>query len=148
MKGAIRKIALFASTTLFFSACATYEPVEPKEKYPGKIVAKLKVVNPNLREELDRAESEYHASLFLFGIGSVLGGAVGGALVGGTTQNLGGVMVSGEPYRYTVETAESRKIVILNKHSGFSVGDCVAVLVGQETRQISMAYGTQCDGGS
>lgn len=110
--------------------------VEPKDRYPGRILEKVKVVNPNLREELDRAESEYHSSLFLFGLGSVLGGAVGG------------VMVAGEPYRYTVETADSRQIVILHKHSGFAVGDCVAVLNGQENKQASMAYGALCDEGS
>ncbi|WP_125931919.1 hypothetical protein [Thiosocius teredinicola] len=134
-------------STLMFG-CATYEPVEPKDRYPGRIIEKVEKKNPNLKEELREAEVRYRTSLFLFGLGSALGGAIGGSLVGANVDAIGGETISGEPYRYTIEMPDSKKVVILNKHSGFAVGDCVDVLVGKETKQVSMAYGANCDDGS
>lgn len=148
MPSRVARAALTVCIAASIVGCATYEPVEPKDRYPGRIVHKVQVENPDLRKELEKAESEYQASLFLFGLGSVLGGAVGGALVGSSVGNIGGVSVPGEPYRYTIETGDAQKIVVFNKHSGFKVGDCVAVLVGQQTREVSMAYGASCAGDS
>lgn len=142
------KVLISAAIAALMFGCATYEPVEPKDRYPGRIIEKVERKNPNLKEDLREAEIRHKASLFLFGLGGALGGAVGGTLLGANVDSLGGKSVSGEPYRYTIEMAESRKVVILNRHSGFAVGDCVDVLVGKETKQVSMAYGAGCDDGS
>ena len=148
MKGKISTVVITGCALVVLSGCATYEPVEPKDRYPGRIIDKEQIENPNLKQELANAESEYRTSLFLFGVGSVVGGAVGGAIMGAGMGNIGGITIPGEPYRYTIETDDSKKIVILNKHSGFAVGDCVAVLVGKETKEVSMAYGAECEDGS
>ena len=148
MKRKISTVVITGCALVVLSGCATYEPVEPKDRYPGRIIDKEQIENPNLKQELANAEAEYRTSLFLFGVGSVVGGAVGGAIMGAGMGNIGGVTIPGEPYRYTIETDESKKIVILNKHSGFAVGDCVAVLVGKETKEVSMAYGAECEDGS
>ncbi|MCU7846156.1 MAG: hypothetical protein KZQ93_20155 [Candidatus Thiodiazotropha sp. (ex Monitilora ramsayi)] len=145
MIGFVKQVTLIVSISVSLAGCATYEPIEPQDRYPGRITEKVKIVNPNLKEEIEAAETNHRISLFLFGLGGALGGAIGGAMVGASADNIVDASIPGEPYRYTIETADSRAIIILHKHSGFEVKDCVDVLVGQESGHISMAYGDNCN---
>lgn len=148
MIGKIATAVVIGCTLSIISGCATYKPVEPQDRYSGRIIHKVQIENPSLKQELENAKTEYRASLFLFGLGSVVGGALGGAMMEAGTTNIGGVTVPGQPYRYTIEMEASKKIIIFNKHAGFAIGDCVAVLVGRETKEVSMAYGAECKDGS
>lgn len=136
-----------ALLTIALSACATtYVPPEPKDSYPGRISSKQLINNPNKAAELARAEAQYREALFLVAIGGVFGGAVGGAIVGGASGDalVNGDQISGEPYRYEIDMASNKKMVIIHPHSGFEVGDCVAVLVGKKSGKVTMTYGSQC----
>ncbi|MCG8426308.1 MAG: hypothetical protein MI754_02990 [Chromatiales bacterium] len=150
MKNFIARSGLVGLLSLSIVGCATtyeqYEQVEAQDGYPGRVVDKAKIRNPNLEAELEEAENNYHNSLFLFGVGSVIGGAIGGAMMGASigVNGYDKVEVPDMSYRYTIETEDEKIVVILNKHSGFTVGDCVMILVGQQTGEVLMAYGGEC----
>ena len=147
MNRRVTRAATAGLLTIALTGCATpYVPGENKDRYPGRIIAKSKIIDASLEEERRKAEAEYQTTLFLFSVGAVVGGAIGGGLIGATAGNLGGPSIPAESYRYTVDTEDSRKMVIINHHSGFKTGDCVSVLVGRQTQQVTMAYGSDCLG--
>lgn len=122
-------------------ACTStpYVPVEAQVSYPGRITEKEKLINPNQKEELDRAEANYDTGLLLIAMGGIIGGTIGGPMI--TSGH-----VSGEPYRYTIRTEDEEIAVVVTAYGGFTLGDCVAVLVGKESGKVSMAYGAECKG--
>ena len=126
------------------AATETYVPPEPQDSYPGSIINKELIPNPNKAAELKRAEREYKAALFFVAVSGMLGGVIGA----NSDALHRGDQITGEPYRYVIQTESNKNIVLIHQHSGFSVGDCVLVLVGKETGKVSMAYGGQCQNDS
>ncbi len=58
MIGKIATAAVIGCFFLVISSCATYKPVEPQDRYSGRIIHKAQIKNPSLKQELENAQTE------------------------------------------------------------------------------------------
>ena len=108
----IRTIKSILVTLLLIAmiGCAStpYEPPEPQHSYPGRIIHKHKIENPNRAAEIAKAEMERNTAVFLVSVGGVIGGAIGGLMIG--SANMEALNnIRGEPYHYDIETVTGKK---------------------------------------
>ena len=131
---------LIASTFILLGGCSILEDepyVPPKEtlaEYDGRVLEKNIITDPNKERKLASARAQSNRKF-----AGIIGDAF--TLFG---VNLLDVNVEGETIKYIVKMENDKNITIYNKFPGFEVGQCVTVLIVQETKEARMTSGSRC----